>query len=167
MSRTLYDIAERYQNIWHLCTDDADDNDLDKLESALQSIEGELNDKVYNIIGLIQDLKSLSNSFADEYKRLAAKKKALDNRIDRIKAYSLGYLQFMGKSKVVTPRGTISVANVGGKLPLVIGDESLVPNDFKFLVPQLDKDALRQAIESGELVSGAHLAPRAKCLKIS
>lgn len=167
MSRTLYDIAERYQNIWNLCTDDADDSDLDKLENALQSIEGELNDKVYNIIGLLQDLKSLSNSIADEYKRLAAKKKSLDSKIERIKGYSLSYLQCMGKSKVVTSRGTMSVVNVGGKLPLVIDDESLIPNDFKFIVSQVDKDALRQAIESGEQVNGAHIATRPKCLRIS
>lgn len=164
MSRTLYDISQRYQNLWELCLDD--NVDLDTLENALQSVEGELEDKVSNGIGLIQDLKYRADALGEESKRLATRKKALDNKIDYLKNYYLDHLQKMGKSKVLTNRGTMSIAKAGGKRPLKIDDEDLIPIDFKFTVFQIDKDALRQALELGESVKGAHLDERGIYLKI-
>lgn len=164
MSRTLYDISDRYQRLWEFCLDD--DINLDMLENALQSVEGELEDKVANGIGLIQELKYHADAMGDEAKRLTARKKALDNKIDCLKNYYLDNLIKMGKSKVLTNRGAMSVVKAGGKLPMKIDDEDLIPNDFKFIVMQVDKDALRQALESGETIQGAHLEERGKYLKI-
>lgn len=164
MSRTLYDISQRFQNIFDLCLDD--NVDLDTLENALQSIEGELEDKVANGIGIIQDLKFHADAMGDESKRLAIRKKAIDNKLDWLKSYYLDHLSKMGKSKVLTSRGTMSIVKAGGKRPLKIDDESLIPPDFKFVISQVDKDALRQALESGESVQGAHLEERGKYLKI-
>lgn len=164
MSRTLYDISKRFQNIFDLCYDD--NADLDTLESALQSIEGELEDKVANGIGLIQELKYHADALAEESKRLAQRKKALDNKIEYLKNYYLEHLQKMGKSKVLTNRGTMSVVKAGGKRPLKIDNEDLIPIDFKFIVSQVDKEAVRQALELGEFIPGAHLDERGFYLKI-
>ena len=164
MSRTLYDISERYRHLWDLCLDD--NVDLVSLESALQSVEGELEDKVANGIGIIQELKYRADAMGDEAKRLTARKKALDNKIDAFKSYYLDHLQLMGKSKVLTNRGSMSVVKSGGKRPLIIDNEAAIPNDFKFLVQQVDKETLRQALELGESVSGAHLEQRGLYLKI-
>lgn len=164
MSRTLYDISARYQNLWELCLDD--NVNLETLENALRSVEGELEDKVANGIGLIQELKYHADGMGEEAKRLAARKKALENKIDCLKYYYLNHLQYMGKSKVLTNRGTMSVVTAGGKRPLKIDDEESIPNDFKFIVSQIDKDALRKALENGVQVQGAHLGDRGKCLKI-
>lgn len=72
----------------------------------------------------------------------------------------------MGKTKVLTNRGTMSVVKAGGKRPLKIDDESLIPAEFKFVIAQVDKDALRQALEGGENIQGAHLEERGLYLKI-
>lgn len=165
MSRTLYDISKRYQNLWDLCTDD--NVDLDTLENALQSVEGELQDKCANGIAIIQDLKYHADNMGEEIKRLSFRKKALENKLDWLKSYYLDNLQKFGVSKVLTNRGSMSVANSGGKRPLKIVDEDLIPNDFKFLVPHIDKDALRKALESGQSIQGAFLDNRSKFLKIS
>ena len=164
MSRPLYDISQRYQNIWDICLDD--NVDLDTLENALKTIEGELDDKVANGIGLIQELKYHADAMGEEAKRLAARKKAIDNKIDALKSYYLDHLNKMGKTKVLTNRGTMSIVKSGGKRPLKIDNEDLVPADFKFVVAQIDKDALRQALEGGENIQGAHLEDRGFYLKI-
>ena len=49
----------------------------------------------------------------------------------------------------------MSVVKSGGKRPVKIDDENLIPEDFKFYIPQIDKETLRQALERGESVSGA------------
>ena len=48
-TRTLFEISTAYNNIYDLVLD-FDGDDLDILENALQSIEGELNDKCQNRI---------------------------------------------------------------------------------------------------------------------
>ena len=164
MTRPLYDISERYQNLWELCLDD--NVDLDNLENALQSVEGELEEKVANGIGLIQELKYHADAMGEESKRLATRKKAIENKIDCLKNYYLDHLRIMGKSKVLTNRGTMSIVKAGGKRPLKIDNEDLIPAEFKYLVPQIDKDTLRQALESGEEIQGAHLEERGQYLKI-
>ena len=164
MPRPLYDISKRYQNLWELCLDD--NVDLQTLENALQAVEGELEDKVANGIGLIQDLKFHADAMGDEVKRLSNRKKALDNKIAAIKNYYLEHLNKMGKSKVLTNRGTMSIAKAGGKLPLVIDNEDLIPIDYKFIISQVDKDKLRQSLENGFSIAGAHLADRTNYLKI-
>ena len=164
MARTLYDISNRYQNLWELCMDE--NIDLDMLEEALQSVEGELEDKVTNGIGLIQELKYHADAMSEEVKRLSSRKRALENKIECIKKYYLERLQKMGKSKVLTNRGTMSVVKSGGKCPMKIDDEALVPPEFKYIVTEVDKDALRQALESGKIIQGAHLEERTYFLKI-
>lgn len=164
MSRPLYDISKRYQNLWELCLDD--NVDLDTLEEALQSVEGELEDKVANGIGLIQDLKSHADGMGEEIKRLTLRKRALDNKVDYLKNYYLEHLQSVGKSKVLTNRGTMSVVKSGGLKPLIIDDENLIPVDFKFITPSINKDAVRKALDCGVNVPGAHFGERGHYLKI-
>lgn len=165
MSSTLYDISKRYENLWELCLDD--NVDLVCLESAIQSVEDELEDKCANGIAIIQDLQYHSDAMNAEIKRLTARKKAIDNKVAWLKSYFLDHLQAIGKSKVLTNRGSMSVAKAGGKPALKIDDEKLIPDEFKFVVSQIDTESLRLALESGESIQGAHLAERKFYLKIS
>ena len=166
MASTLYDIEQRYQNLWELCLDD--NVDLETLEQALQSVEGEITDKCANGIGLIQSLRNHAAGLDGEIKRLSQRKKAIDNRIEQIQTYFLDNLIKIGKSKIMTSRGVMSVVNAGGKRPLKIDDEESVPNDFKFITYNviIDKDALRDALERNIEVDGAHLEERKKILRI-
>lgn len=164
MSRTLYDISDDYRELWNCCLDE--ETDLDELENKLKAVEDELEDKVYNGIGLIQELKFRSDAMGEESKRLATRKKALDNKIDCLKNYYLDHLKLMGKSKVLTTRGSMSIVKAGGKRPLKIDDENKIPADFKYPVFEIDKETLRQALELGETVQGAHLEERGQYLKI-
>lgn len=81
--RPLYDISKRYQNLWDICLDD--NVDLDTLEQALQTVEGELDDKVANGIGLIQDLTYHANAMGEEAKRLAARKRLSITKLNALK----------------------------------------------------------------------------------
>lgn len=165
MSRTLYDISERYRGLWELCLDDA--VDLDKLENALKSVEGEIEEKVSNGIGLIQSLKNAADGMENEEKRLKESRRVLENKIQRIKNYYLDELSLMGKKKVLTNRGTMSICQNGGKLPLKIDDESLIPENYFKYVPAIDKESLRDALMNGEKIAGAHLEERGRYLRIA
>ena len=164
---TLYNITERYQNVLELYGDENVNQEL--VEAALSQLDGELNDKVANGLGVIRELKLRAEALDTEIKRLQRLKKAAENGVERLQKYYLDALMELGVKKVMTPRGTMTVANNGGKLPLVIDDEDQIPLDFKksVVTTLLDKDSVRIALERGIKVEGAHLGERGRYLKIS
>lgn len=139
----------------------------EQFAEKLQSLEMELDSKVENGIGLIQNLKLTADAMKAEESRLKLRRTALENRISQVKDYYLQELSAIGKKKIVTARGTMTIAKAGGKKPLKIDDETLIPQDFKKIIYEVDKEKIRTAIESGAEVSGAHLEERGTYLKIS
>ncbi len=164
---TLYNITERYQNLLDLCDDENVNPEL--IDSALAQLDGEIEDKVSGGIAVIQELKHRAAAIDAEIKRLSQMKKTTEARIEHIKQYYFDNLTSIGKTKIWTDRGTMTIAKSGGKRPLVIDDEDLIPFDFKQIVSTtvIDKDTIREALERGVEVDGAHLGERTKYLKIS
>lgn len=165
--KKLYEISWGYENVLDMCYDDNADEST--ISAALAQLEGELTDKVADGIALIQTLKATAEGMDAEIKRLTASKKALEKRVEVIKNYYLENLQRIGKAKVQTSRGAMTVAKVGGLKPLKIDDEDLIPLDFRreVITSAIDKDAIRTALERGIEISGAHLEERGKYLRIS
>ncbi len=161
---TLYELSESYLEILQMC-----DEDNAEIADALNAVESDIEDKVKNGIGLIQTLQRRIEDCGAEIKRLAAFKKDTENNLERIKDNYLENLQRIGKAKVITPIGAMAVVKSGGKRKMVIDDENLVPADFKFTRYEevIDKDALRDSLENGEVIEGAHLEERGQYLKIS
>ena len=159
---TLYDLSENYLEILAQC-----DEDNAEITDALNAVESDIEDKVKNGIGLIQTLKRRAENYDAEIKRLSALKKATENNLERIKQNYLENLRRIGKTKVITPIGTMKVSRAGGVRPLKIDDENLIPLDFKFTrtVDVIDKDQLRLALEQGQTIEGAHLEERGYYLK--
>lgn len=164
---TLYNITERYQNLLDLC--DGDNVNAELLDNALAHLDGELEDKVAGGIAVIQELKHRINSIDAEIKRLSKLKNAAENSIARIKLYYFNNLNSIGKSKVTTSRGSMAIIRAGGKRPLLIDNEELIPFYFKRLEINnvVDKDGIREALERGAEVTGAHLGERALLLKVN
>jgi len=72
------------------------------------------------------------------------------------------------RTKVQTARFKLSVQNNGGKIPVIINDESALPEEFR--VPKvttvIDKESLREKLESGATVPGATLGERGQRLNL-
>ena len=164
---TLYNISERYRNLLELCGDENVNPEL--LKEALSQLEGELTDKVANGIGLIQELKYRALNLDAEIKRLTKLKKSTESSVEYLQDYYLSKIKACGKTKIWTERGAMSVAKAGGKRPLLIDDEDKIPLEFKKSVVQvlIDKDSVREALERGFEVEGAHLGERGQYLRIS
>ena len=160
--KTLYELSDAFLNI-------ATDEELsdEEIQEQLAKLEMELEEKVSNGIGLIQSLKATADGMKAEENRLKQRRTALENRIGKIKDYYQSELAAMGKKKILTPRGAMTIAKCGGKMPLKIDDENLSPQNFWRKIYEVDKDKLREALEDGEIISGAHLEERGNYLKIS
>ena len=166
-ARPLYELAAGFNAIFDLVLDET--MDLEQLEGALQSIECEIEEKCANGIALIKSLETYAAAYKAEKKRFEAQQQSLENRIKRIKEWYRQNLDAMGKSKVPTKYGVMSVQNNGGKAPLKIDDASRIPDAYLTTVPEhkeVDNEALYEALKNGEAVPGAHLEPRGRSLRI-
>ena len=166
-ARPLYELATGFNAIFDLVLDDS--MDLELLEEGLQSIECEVEEKCANGIALIKSLEHYAAAYKQEKQRFEKQQAVLENRIKRIKEWYRQNLDAMGKSKVPTKYGVMSVQNNGGKAPLKIDDASRIPDTYLTIVPEhkeVNNEALYEALKNGEAVPGAHLEPRGRSLRI-
>ena len=166
-ARPLYELAAGFNAIFDLVLDET--MDLEQLEGALQSIECEIEEKCANGIALIKSLETYAAAYKAEKKRFEEQQQSLENRIKRIKEWYRQNLDAMGKSKVPTKYGVMSVQNNGGRAPLKIDDVSRIPNAYLDTIPEhkeVNNEALYEALKNGEPVPGAHLESRGRSLRI-
>lgn len=167
VARPLYELAAGFNNIFDLVLDET--MDLDTLEEGLSSIECELEEKCANGIALIKSLETYAEAYAKEERRFGTQRQILENRVRRIKEWYRMNLDAMGKTKVPTRYGVMSVQGNGGKRPLAIDDEGKIPETYLVTVPahkEVNRDALYAALDKGEEIPGAHLEPRGRGLRI-
>ena len=156
MTRTLYDLGDAFNGVMDLVLDKT--MDLTVLEECLQSIEADIVVKCERGIGLIRNLDTLREGMEKESKRLSEQARILKNRIESIKVWYQRNLDAMGKSKVITTRGTMAVQN--NPPSLKVTDTDQIPICYLTLVParyEVDKDAVKTALKAGEIIPGAHL----------
>ena len=166
-ARPLYELAAGFNAIFDLVLDDT--MDLELLEEGLQSIECEIEEKCANGIALIKSLEHYAAAYKQEKQRFEKQQAVLENRIKRIKEWYRQNLDAMGKSKVPTKYGVMSVQGNGGLFPLKIDDEKLIPAEYLTTVPEhkeVNRDKLYKALETGDVIPGAHLEPRGRSLRI-
>lgn len=137
--RPLHELTGAFQELWLKVTDD--EIFEDDLKEILPSLDDELTEKCENGIGLIVNLQAHVDAMNAEEFRLKSQRIALEKKIASIKTYYLENLKEIGKKKVLTKLGTMTIAKAGGKKPLKIDDESLIPKDFfnQRTVYELDK----------------------------
>lgn len=165
--RPLYELAAGFNALFDLVLDES--MDLQLLEEGLHSIECELEEKCANGIALIKSLEAYAEAYSKEQKRFEAQRQMLENRIKRIKEWYRQNLDAMGKTKVPTQYGVMSVQKNGGKQPLKIDDAALIPEAYLICVPahkEVNREALYEALSSGREVPGAHLEARGRSLRI-
>lgn len=150
----LYELAGIYNSLWALVEDE--EMDLAQLEQAMQSVEGDIQEKAENMAKLIKQIDGDVTTIKAEIDRLAAKKKALENKKDGIKAYLEEQLGIAGIDKVKTPLFTVAMQNNPPSVNVV--DESLIPKQY--FIPQdpvLDRKAVMTALKEGQAVPGAEI----------
>lgn len=152
---SLFDISQRYVNILELCENPEITPEM--LEESLQSMEGELNDKLENIVAFIRSLEGDVAVIDNEVARLQARKKTINNKISSLKAYMEDCLRMLDLKRVKTSLNTISIQNNPPSVNIV--NEDLIPNEFKSVeqVVKIDKKAILKAIKENKEIEGAEI----------
>lgn len=157
MNTSLYKLSTEYEEAAHKMLDAGYDDQT--IADTLEGLSGEFTDKAERVGYVIRNMEAARDARLNESKRLADEGKAIDKKIDGIKAYLLTNMQRTGISKIDCPLFVIGLQN---NPPAVhVTDESLIPADY-FKQPEppppaLDKNLIKQAIKDGHTVPGAEL----------
>jgi undecaprenyl pyrophosphate synthase len=162
-SPSLYTMAEEYRQ----AAERLNDLDLDEqtITDTLEGLEGCIEDKVKNVAFWIMNTEATASAIAEARMSMNEREKALLRRADRGRQYLLDCLNLIGKKKVETPFFVISARNNAESV--VLDDASLLPDEYLRVIPASkvpDKKAIKEAIQAGTLVMGAHLERDQSCL---
>jgi predicted nuclease with TOPRIM domain len=147
----LYRLTQNYVSLMEM----AEEMDTDTLKDTLESIEEEIHDKAENIAKLVKNLNADVDALKTEEKRLADRRKSLENKVIHLKEYLQNQLEVAGLDKVKRPTLTVSIQNNPPSVKVI--DEKLLSD---FMIPQdpkLDKKAILTALKEGQEVNGAEL----------
>lgn len=155
----LYTLTNSFMQIQTMIEDGQDG-----LNDTLESIDAAIEEKLENIGKVIRNLDGEVSALKSEEKRLADKRKSIENNIKRLKDYAEDNLTVTGKDKLKV--GLFTFAMQKNPPSVQINDESLIPKRYYVPVdPRLDKSSIKDLLRSGESVPGVELV-RGKSLRI-
>ena len=166
MSQSLYDLTDNALHLEALLEQVESGADAAILQDALAANETELEAKAESYVKYMRSLDAQAEMCKNEALFFAKKQKAAENRSERLKAALFGAMEALGKTKLRAGAFSISIEGNGGKVPLDIDPDALVPADFQKVLVEWDKDAVRIALEAGQEVPGASLGERGRGLRV-
>lgn len=151
----LYELTEMYRNIYELLSDESTDQEA--LEKALGEIKDNIDVKAENTVKVIKEIEGNIETLRTEEKRLAKRRRTLDNNVKSLKGYLESQLQAMDIDKVEGDLFTVALQNNPPSVKFT--DEDLIPEKYKEVVTsvKIPKRAILEAINAGEEVTGAEV----------
>lgn len=149
----LYELANNYRNLTELI--DREDVEQDLIQNALKECQGDIEEKVDNIVKLIRNIESDIEGYKAEEKRLNARRKSLENTVTSLKNYLDSSLKGLGLKEVKTTLFTCKFQK--SKASVDIENLEDIPSGYIKIKKEADKIALYTALKMGEEVPGAKL----------
>ena len=150
----LYELMSEYDALQAgLDDDELTDEQLDALLQQVEEMQGSLRSKVDNICRLLRNTDGEVDKFRAEEKRLARRRKALDNKADRVRQWLKSSLDLLDVDKIKTDLFEVSIVEQGHRV--VVTDESKLPDEFIRVKRSADMTRLNKAYrEDGEIPTG-------------
>lgn len=166
----LYEISNTFEELFDKLDEISECEDAGQraeLEQAwfdtLEMLEAEFEEKAENVAAYIKLLIAEAEVLSKEERLLAARRRTKEKRIEGLKAYLLRGMQKVDLKKLDRPMAVISVRNNAESV--LISDEKAfisyaVTNAdelLRYKEPEINKQALKQALQSGETLPGVSL----------
>ena len=151
---SLYQLTENYQNLLDLLGNPLIEED--EVNKALSQVEGAISDKAEAYAKVRQTLLIEAKGLEEEATRLTNMAKARTKNAGRLINDLAASMKQLDMSEIKTPIGKWKFAKNPPKVEIAPGaeipDMYLKPKD-----PDIDKKAIKQAIEAGEEITGVRL----------
>lgn len=147
----LYDLSQNYRQVLDLI-EEGDERFLDTLESIDEAIE----DKVENYGKLIKSVEAGIEGLKAEEKRLAERRKFMENSVKRMKENVEQSMISTGKKKIKGPLFTFTIQKNPPSVEVI--EERHIPQGFWIpQEPKLNKKELLEELKLGHEVPGVEL----------
>ena len=126
-----------------------------------------LQQKSKNIIGYSRNMELTIEAMKNEEKRIAERRKSLENRLSKLKEYVKGCMEQNGITKLETEIGTLSIAKNPISVEVINEDE--IPNEYKqeIITTKIDKKAISDNFKAtGEIIPGVKINTQNTSLRI-
>lgn len=147
----LYEIANSYAMLM-----DAD-FDADEIADTLEGMEGELTDKIEQLLAICKNESGYAERLKEEAKALNERATVINNKVDNIMSYIATSMEMMGKKKI---RAGLHQVTVRAPVESVeITDEGSLPSEYVEYVTTVkaDKLAIKHQLKAGNAIPGASL----------
>lgn len=134
-----------------------EDEDVSE-EAIMETLELnflDIKDKFDGYGKILRQMQADREMLKAEKMRLAAKEKAVDNGIERLRNYMLNAMLLMDETKVKTELFTVSVTT--RVKPVVTIEPRLLPEQFKKVEYKADNKEIEEYLKAGNEVDWAHL----------
>jgi len=153
----LYQIADLYlQDLQALADLDLPDQ---VVADTLEGLAGELEVKATNVAAFTLNLEASAKAIKEAEAKMAARRKAIENRAAHLRAYIKANLERCGIQKIEGPHFLLAIR----KNPPAVAVEApeLVPIEYMRIPPppppEIDKKAVADALKAGKDVPGCRL----------
>jgi hypothetical protein len=175
MKRTIFDISDDLIALDDLLTENDGEITSDAAGEALEAwfddLGTERDTKIDNYCRLIASIDARAQARAVESARLDDLIEADQKAVTRLKAALKEFMARQGITKLETSLHKLTVANNGGKPPLIIPEEWLddavnAPEEYHRVFIRLDTEAIRADLLGGDDVPGCAIGERGTHLRI-
>ena len=147
---SLYEIAGMYRTILEM--EPENDEEYGAMMTALDEVQAELTEKADHIVRYIRNLSAEAEALKAEEAALYKKRKAAENKAERLKAYLAAQMTLCGLKEL---KAGLFRLRLQPTMPAIsIVDESVVPEKFHRVKIEIDRLAIRDALKAGEEVPG-------------
>lgn len=162
---TLYDITGEYLRLYDLMTDDETNNEA-AIMTAFEELHYDLSQKSAGYVSVIKQLEMEADECDKVIEAFKRKKRIRENNVERLKLALMSAMEIACLNELKAGNFTLKIVKNGGKAPLEIPDESLVPERFMKIKYEPDKELIRKTLEDGTELPFAELKERGVHLSI-
>ena len=164
---SLYQITAELTSVLDALVDNNEEAEA-ALAEHLSALTEAFDIKADDYAALIRVCETRADARRMEAERMTILAKDDERKAERLRTLLMDAMKATGRTKVETDRFRLSVKKNGGKVPVIITDEAALPIDYRVpkITEVIDKDGIREALESGKEVPGAALGERGQRLDL-
>jgi len=163
---SIFDLQDELLHLRHVLEMEADGEIDPALADWLTAKEGELETKVEGYCSIIGELEAMAEARKTEARRIADLGVTDARKAQRMRDVLREVFQRLEIGKMETTRYKLRLQNAGGKQRIAVDPFEPIPDKFTKTIIETDLDKVRQALEAGESLPFATLAPRTQILII-
>lgn len=154
---TLYELNQNFSNLMEVLENTEEESIKELIKNSLEQLQLQTSEKIENIIKYIKNLEAEAKALEEEGKRLAAKKKVTDNKINNLKAYLKDFTSLQNSKKYSAGIFKLSVRKNAASV--IVEDINYIPDNFitTEVVKKVNKKELAAALKNGEIIKGVKL----------